>query len=256
MKKLLLFATLFFVSLLFSTCSVGKKTATIPVRQTFTFDYKSPSSGKPNAAGIVVGLVKPKYAARFEYSGSDIFVNFRDAFENDLKELIIDKGFTIQNVYPEFANLTYQDKLRADIALDIEIDPRFSTPNGDGWKTYTPFQFSASGNVRHEYGFVGSVSLIGKINITGREPLSHETIWVKSIEIPTIGSVDISTYYRYNEPVFNANFYNDPNVYNSLGAALQKQYAAIFQQLDSYLDPREFTDLKPQIKELKSKKVY
>jgi len=226
------------------------------MRQTFTFDYKSPGANKPNSAGIVIGLVKPKYAARFQYSGSDIFVNYRDAIENDLKELIIDKGYTIQNVYPDFANLTYEDKKRSDVALDIEIDPRFSTPNGEGWRTYTPFQFSVSGNVNHEYGFTGSVSLIGKINITGREPLSHEIIWMKSIEIPAINSVDISTSKHYSEPVFDANFYNDPHVYNSLGVALQKQYAAIMGQIDSYLDPREFTDLKGQIKELKTKKVY
>ncbi|MEO6520605.1 MAG: hypothetical protein ABIN91_02935 [Mucilaginibacter sp.] len=60
----------------------------------------------------------------------------------------------------------------------------------------------------------------------------------------------------YPRPVFNNAFFNDPNVYNAFGLALQEQYKAITQKIDAHFDPQEIASLKPQIKELKSKKGY
>lgn len=97
-----------------------------------------------------------------------------------------------------------------------------------------------------EYGYDGTVSLIGKINLIGIEPLSHEKIWLKSVDIPSIQNIQIHTSPHLQVNAVDINFLNDPNVYNALGAALQQQYHGILQQIDIYLDPREFRDLAPQ----------
>src|SRR5438105_13560310 len=117
MKKLFMILSLTIGIFFCNSCFTAKKAAT-PVKQTFTFDYKSHGTNKPNSAGILLPLVRPRYAIRFQYSGSDIFVNFRDAFENDLKELAIDKGYNIQNLYRSFDNMTYQDKKNADVPFE------------------------------------------------------------------------------------------------------------------------------------------
>jgi len=242
------------ISTWLQTCSSAKPVA---AKQTFTYDYKTPHTEKPGSANVLVTLVRTHYATDFvrQYGESDVFVNFRKFIGDDIEELLIDKGYRIKNTYPSFDNMTYDEKKDVDVALEIEIVPTFTAAEG-GWKTYTPFQFSPSGNATHTYGYSGTVSLIGKINLIGIEPMSHEKIWLKSIDIPSISNIQIATSHQLNHPSVDMYFLNDPNVYNALGAALQQQYHGILQQIDTYLDPREFADLKGQIKELKVKKVY
>lgn len=254
MKQLLFFLLSTVIIELFTSCFSAKPVIT---KQTFTYDYKTPRTMQPGVANVLVTLVRPQYATDFvrQYGESDVFVNFRKFIGDDIEELLIDKGYRIKNTYPSFDNMTYDEKKDVDVAFEIEIVPTFTAAEG-GWKRYTPFQFNTNGNPRYAYGYNGTVSLIGKINLIGIEPMSHEKIWLKSVSIPSITNIQINTTHHFSEPVVDVNFLNDPSVYNALGVALQQQYQGILQQIDTYLDPREFTDLKGQIKELKTKKVY
>lgn len=224
-------------------------------KQTFTYDYKTPRTAQAGSANVVVTLIRPYYASDFvrTFGSSDVFVNFRKFIGDDIEELLIDKGYRIKNTYPSFDNMTYDEKKNVDVALQIEIVPTFTAAEG-GWWQYS--HFSLTGVSTYTYGYKGTVSLIGKINLVGIEPLSHEKIWIKSVDIPSIQNIQINTSHNLPSNRVDIEFLNDPNVYNALGAALQQQYRGILGQIDAYLDPREFADLKGQINELKNKKVY
>lgn len=239
-------------ALVFHSCSASKPVAT---KQTFTYDYKSSNTAKPGSANVLVTLIRPYYAMNFAqaYGDADVFANFQKFIGDDIQELLIDKGYRIKATYPTFDNMTYDEKKEVDVALEIEIVPSFTAAQG-GWRAVKHIPFY--GSIYYTYQYTGTVSLIGKINLYGLEPLSHEKIWIKSVPIPSITNIKINTSTSLTQNIVNIEFLNDPNVYNALGNALQNEYQLILSQIDTYLDPREFQDLKDQIKELKSKKVY
>ncbi len=240
------------VILLLISCSTAKNVTV--QKETFNFDYKTPTIAKTGSANILVNLVKPHYASEFNNAGSELFENFRQFMGNDIEELLVDKGFRVKGPYESFDDMVFDDRKDADIAIDVEIVPQFTARDGS-WHTYTnKFSFQAPATY---YYYEGTVSLIGKINITGYEPLSKEKIWVKSVPIPAITNINVTTSSkRLSGTNLNNDFYNDPAVYNAIGKALKEQYAATFKKIDAQLDPREFETLKSQIKELKSKKGY
>ncbi|WP_139367075.1 hypothetical protein [Sediminibacterium ginsengisoli] len=171
-----------------------------------------------------------------------------------MEELLIDKGFRVKGPYDSFDDMVFDDRKDADIAIDVEIVPQFTARDGS-WHSYTN-KFSLQAPVTYYY-YEGTVSLIGKINLIGYEPLSKEKIWVKSVPIPAITNINITTANKkFTSTTVGNEFYNDPNVYNALGSALNEQYKEIFKKIDVLLDAREFEILKPQIKELKAKKGY
>jgi hypothetical protein len=155
-----------------------------------------------------------------------------------------------------FDDMVFEDRKDADLAIEIEIVPEFSAREG-GWQRHQGFSLNPAYQPPVYYSYDGTVSLIGKINLTGYEPLSREKIWVKSVPIPPITNINISTFNRRLPGTNLTNeFYNDPNVYNAVGKALLEQYAGTFKKIDVQLDPREFETLKMQIRELKAKKGY
>lgn len=253
MKQYLSFGILVVFAILFGA-SATQKAIVAPPKQTFTFDYKTPSTIKPGSANITISLVRPRYAEKFAYENMELFTRFRDAMDKDVEELLSDKGFHLRGPYQSYDEMVFEDKKDADIAIQIEIMPELTAGQG-GWRAYTPF--TLTGKAPTLYFFTGTVSLVGKINLTGFEPLSHEKLWIKSVDIPAITDINISTASKdFESPAFNAAFFADPNVYNALGNALQQQYKGIMTKIDAHFDPREFTSLKSQIKELKSKKGY
>lgn len=236
-------------------CDACSSSKAVVTKQTFTYDYKTPHTEKLGSANVLISLIRPYYATDFvqRYGDeSEIFSNFKKFIGDDIEELLIDKGYRIKSTHPTFEGMTYDEKKEVDVALIIEIVPSFTAEDG-GWKEYHPLTWQYPNTTHYVYN--ASISLIGKINIYGIEPLSHEKIWIKSVDIPSIRNIHIKTG-ALDAPRIDVNFFNDNSVYNTLGGALQQQYRLIMQQIDTYLDPREFTDLKGQIKELKTRKVY
>lgn len=256
--KQLPYSLLFALASVMLGCSV-QKSAPVVAKQTFTYDYKTSNTTKLGSAETVLSLIRPAYAASFEYKGIDVFENFRKNISNDVEELLIDKGFRLKGPFQSFDEMVFNDKKDADVAIEIEIDPDFTAAQG-GWKvrisTMDKLMPSSTKFVAPWYSYQGTVSLIGKINIVGKEPLSGEKLWIKSVEIPSIQNIAINTTSKLTTMELNDEFLNDPGVYNALGSALQQQYKGIMQKMDAHFDPQEFTSLKPQIKELKAKKGY
>ena len=245
----MLFASLFFTA----GCFTAQQTAT-QTKQTFTFDYTPKQTAKSGSVGMVVALLKPRYATDFQESASnELFKSFQTALGNDIEELIIGKGFTMKGPYQAFDEMVYADKQRTDIAIQIEISPQFTAVEGN-WKSR--LNFALVGGSTTTWTYAGKLSLIGKINLSGIEPLTHEKIWSKSVSIPNVENVAIQTSNRYERPLQGSEIYFDPGVYNAVGRALNAQYEGIMDKVAAHFNADEFMTLKNQIKELKSKKGF
>jgi hypothetical protein len=98
--------------------------------------------------------------------------------------------------------------------------------------------------------------LVGKINISGVEPLTNQKIWSKSVSIPNVENITIETTKKYTRVLNDFELINDPGVYNELGKALMTQYTGIMDKIFAHFNVDEFHTMKNQIKELKSLKGY
>jgi hypothetical protein len=152
----------------------------------------------------------------------------------------------LKGPYQALDEMVFEDKKRTDLLLQIEINPEFTAVDG----TWT------KGLLLGGYSYSGTVSLVGKINLSGVEPLTNEKIWVKSVLIPKIENISIKTSNKYTEPLSGLEILGDPGVYNAIGKALEEQYSGILSKCEAHLNPDEFATLKGQIKELKGKKGF
>lgn len=200
---------------------------------------------------MVLALVKPYYATEFTSGSGELFRSFREALGNDIEELIIAKGFSLKGPYESLDEMIFEDKKRTEVLIQIEIAPRFTAQAG-GWKSH----FMIVGSDRYMYSYEGTVSLVGKINISGVEPLTNEKIWSKSVSIPNVEDIAIETSKKYKKILNDFELINDPQVYNMLGKALMRQYAGIMDKVTAHFNVDEFHTLKVQVKELKSKKGF
>lgn len=246
MKTVLSF---FAITFLFG-CLPAKQVAPV-TQQTFTFDYVPKTTTKSGSASMVLAFIKPNYANDFTAGGTELFKRFKDALASDIEELIIGKGFSIKGPYAEFDEMVFDDKKRTDVAIRIEIAPQFTAVEG-GWNEH----LSLLGANYTTYSYAGKASLVGKINITGIEPLTNEKIWSKSVSIPNIENIDIRTSTRYSRRLEGTEIFRDPGIYNAMGKALQDQYTGIMDKISAHFSAEEFNSLKLQIKELKSKKGF
>lgn len=240
-------------SVLATSCAMLKPPPA-PVKQTFSFDYKLAATEKLGSAGTVIALIKPNYGNTFEYGDNDLFRRLKLSMADDVEELIIDKGFVIKSDEPfeSLDDMIFDDKKNTDMAIKIELNPEFASANGN-WKTNLNLLSTGPST----YSYSGTVSLIGKITLTGIEPLSGQKIWTKSVTIPEIQNIPIRTELVYaNTSAGERLMYNDPGIYNAIGAAFSKQYQSVLDRIAAHFNPEEFRSLKGQIKELKSKKGF
>lgn len=241
------------ILLFFEGCSLMQMPATTPAKQSFSFDYKTSSVQKPGSAGTVLALVKPNYGNNFRNGDNELFKRLRLSMSSDVEELIIDKGFTIKSDQPfeSLDDMIYDDKKATDMVIRIELNPEFDGADGN-WKS----NLNLLGGPM-TYSYSGTVSLIGKINLTGIEPMSGQKIWSKSVTLPEIRNIAVKTQLIYGSTSSNeALLFNDPGIYNAIGVAFAAQYEAVMNKIAAHFNPEEFRSLKPQIKELKTKKTY
>lgn len=220
-----------------------------PSKQTFTFEYVPKQTNPAGSVGMSLAFVKPYYAVAFTSGGTELFKRFKDALGSDIEELIIAKGFTMKGPYTALDEMVYDDKKGVDIAIKIEIVPEFTAVEGRWRQHYVPLSGIA-------YSYSGKASLVGKINLTGVEPLTNQKIWSKSVSIPNVENIDIQTSSRYTEPLQGTQVLEDAGVYNALGKALEAQYQGIMDKISAHFSPAEFGSLKNQVTELKLKKGF
>ena len=241
----------FFFITLFGGCFPPPQQTTPASKKTFNFDYATKETAKPGSASMALALVQPYYAPAFTDGSGELFKAFQQAMAKDVEEMIIAKGFTLKGPYQSHDEMVFEDKKRTDVLIQIEIAPQFTAFEG-GWKTFT----SIMGSAYTTYRYMAKASLVGKINLSGVEPLTNEKIWSKSVLIPSIENIALESSYRYTSTVPWTELRNDPGIYNALGDALQAQYSGIMEKVAVHFNVEEFASLKNQIKELKAKKGY
>lgn len=246
-----------FLFLFAAACSAPKQMATAVAKQTFTFDYTPKETARPGSASMVLAFIRPRYASNFVYSGNELFQRFKTGLSGDIEELIISKGFSVKGPYEARDEMVFDDKKRIDIAINIEISPEFSSIQGE-WSSKYHANISLLGNSSpyYTYSYNGKVSLTGKINISGFEPLTNEKIWSKSVSIPNVENIPIVTQSNYTSRLTNEQIIEDPMVYNAIGKALRAQYDGIMDKVTAHFNVEELKSLQAQIKELKSKKGF
>lgn len=239
----------FLLVILMSGCGIAKA----PVKtskQTYTFDYTPKTAAQAGSAQMVIASLRPFYIRTFTQASNELFKGFQSALGSDIEELIIAKGFTMKGPYLSYDEMVFEDKKRVDIAVLIEIAPQFIAADG-GWKEHVNLF-----NRQITYTYEGTVSLVGKINLSGVEPLTNEKLWSKSVLIPNVENIKISSSNSYAYKVSERELLDDANVYNALGKALQTQYGGIMEKIEAHFNVEELNSLKPQVKELKSKKGF
>lgn len=245
------------VLLLFAiSCSAPKQAASpVITKQTFTFDYTPRESAKLGSASMVLAFIRPNYASNFSHSSNELFKGFKSGLSGDIEELIIAKGFSLKGPYASHDEMVFDDKKRIDMAITIEINPAFSNNEGV-WADKYHMNLLSSGASYYTYTYSGKMSLTGKINVAGVEPLTNEKIWSKSVSIPNVENIPIETSNAYYKRLTDSELLDDPGVYNALGKALQAQYAGIMDKIAAHFSVEELNSLKVQVKELKSKKGF
>ena len=153
--------------------------------------------------------------------------------------------------YDALDEMVFEDKKQVEMAINIEIAPEFAAVEG-GWKENTPLL----GYGLPTYTYAGKASLIGKIIISGMEPLTYQKIWSKSVSIPNVENIPIASTRKYNHMLTEMELMEDPGVYNELGKALQAQYTGIMDKIAAHFSVEELQSLQKQIKELKGKKGF
>jgi hypothetical protein len=239
-------------------CGTTKQAITpLVTKQTFTFDYTPKEDAKLGSTSMVLAFIKPSYVSDFRYSSNELFQRFKSGLSGDIEELIIAKGFSLKGPYEARDEMVFEDKKRIDMAINIEISPGFSSIEGE-WiaKYHSNLSLLGSSTPYYTYSYTGKISMTGKINISGVEPLTNEKIWSKSVLIPNIENISIATQNEYRSKQTDAQLIGDPAVYNALGTALQTQYAGIMEKVAAHFNVEELKSLQSQIKELKSKKGF
>ena len=256
MKHLLSLITLAVFAFLFYASAPAKKVADpVASKQTFTFDYTPKEGNKPGSASMVLAFMRPYYAASFTLYRNELFQSFGKGLASDIEELIIAKGFTLKGPYQGYDEMVFDDKKSTEMVISIEINPEFTAAEGE-WTPHQHLNLLSMAPSYNTYSYAGKVSLVGKINLSGVEPLTNEKIWSKSVSIPNVENIQIVTSGTYESPVNSQELMNDPSVYNAVGKALQAQYNGIMDKVSAHFSVEEFNTLKSQIKELKSKKGF
>lgn len=234
-----------FAALLLS-CSTTHQT--VQSKQTFSFDYAPKEAVKAGSVDMLLGLVHPQYVAGFQSSSNELFRQFKTAIGNDIEELIVAKGFNLKGPYESYDDMVFDDKKSTDVVIQIEMDPQFTAAEGT-WKNV----FTMNGWM---VTYSGKVSLIGKINLSGVEPLTNQKIWSKSVSIPPIENIIIETSQKYDHVLSGWELYQDPGVYNAVGQALSLQYKSIMEKIAAQINAEEFISMQQELTELKAKKGY
>ena len=256
MKKLPIVTVLLSaITVIFSSCFSSRPAVQAETKQTFSFDYTPKETNKSGAANMLLAFVNPYYATEFTSGSGELFRSFRNAMQGDIQEVIVAKGFSLKGPFQEFGEMIFDDKKRTDMVILIEIAPAFTAQEG-GWAAKYHMNLLSTSSSYYTYTYSGTASLVGKINLTGMEPLTGEKIWTKSVSIPGVENISIKTTTEYTRQLSATELMQDPGVYNALGKALMVQYAGIMDKVTAYFSVDEFNSLKPQIKELKSKKGY
>lgn len=254
MTKLALFEMFVFVGILTSCFPTSLITSPEPVEKVvIEYDY-TPPEVSTEKVDISLIMLNPEYANGFQYEGQEMFENFIDNMGNDFEEMLIAKGYSLRGPYDSYDEIVYSDKSETDLMLSVEIDfsSEFGTKVTKRNRTNLNSQI-----IGYTYEYIGDLNIGGKINLTIKESLTQEKLWLKSIKLDA-KKLDIHTArYRVNSDTEGINaIVNDPQYVTTIYKALDDYYHKALKTAWNHLEPEELESLKTQVKELREKKGY
>ena len=245
MKRTLLSITIVILAFLTYVASTSNAVP-VEANKVFTFDYVPKNTAKAGSANFLIALTTPKFkhAENNFLGGYTLYTKLQESFQADIDEMLIAKGFNLKGTYSSYDEMVFTDKKDVQLLISLEIVPNITVVSG-GWVR------GISANKQEIWAYRGVVTLGGKINIWGVEPMSNEKVYVKSIVIPTVENIQLDSKGYYLNALDAAK-----RLYNPMGDAYLEIYTNIIEKINVQLDPQEMLTLKKEIKELKAKKGY
>ncbi|NVK64170.1 MAG: hypothetical protein HWE22_06255 [Flavobacteriales bacterium] len=250
---LLLFSTL---TILLASCFPSSLITTPEpvIAKIIEYDFVPPSKAEEKTDLSLI-ILNPEYAKGFEYEKQSMFVNFIDNMGVDFEEMLIAKGYSLRGPFDTYDEIVYADKSETDLMLKIEIDFSYEWAyDAIKDKPLYGYKGSLSG---YSFQRDGNLSIGGKINLTIKESLTQEKLWVKSIKLDKKNVGIHTARYRVQNKQEGMNaIASDPQYVTVMYEALDSYYQKALKTAWNHLEPAELEPLKTQVKDLRSKKGY
>lgn len=226
-------------------------------RTVASFDYSPTSTSPAGSAGMKIILVNPSYADGFAQSGVQPYATFAESMGSDFEEVLIALGYTVFGPYKSYDEVVFSEKEVADLILLADIDLTQTSTLQQQQKLSLGSILIATGAPRDaQFDVSGQMAISGKLTLKAQEPQSSESMWTKSLEIAP-QSFDVSSTSAWTaSDIASGNFLADPGVFNPTYDALSATYADVLRKSNTYLDPRELRQLRPQIERIKNRIRY
>lgn len=208
----------------------------------------TPPTEEKEPSNFTMAIVNPRYANN-DLRFNEPFKSFSDNLAADIEEAMTARGYSIRGPFKTRDEMIYNDKEESDLAIIIEINPKFGLVNG---------KYNSSSLITCDDGSNAIklsqvvISLSGKINLTAMEPISGEKLWVKSVEIPINQTPQIAAenFWCFDRQVLPF-IIHDSFIHNAVVQLLEDGYADIIDKIWNHIHPSEFERLESTIKELK-----
>jgi hypothetical protein len=246
----MLIALMSFLSSCFPTSMISTPA---PIeKQIIEYDFTPPEVSEKVDLSLI--LLNPQYASGFEYEKQEMFGNFMDNMANDFEEMLIAKGYSLRGPYDTYDEIVYADKTETDLMLSVEIDFSHQWETDIARRTRRNFSNQFIG---YSYEYNGNVNIGGKINLTIKESLTQEKLWLKSIKLDAKKIAIQTARYNARSDAQGVNaIMNDPQYVTAMYQALDDYYQKALKTAWNHLEPQELEVLTSQVKELREKKGY
>lgn len=152
------------------------------------------------------------------------------AAQNDIEKMLVAKGFATSGRYGNFEEMTYSQKERSTIILNLAFNVDVDPPKGAGLRE--------------------DVQARGQVTLEFLEPLSREKVWFKKLNLPPITtqqSVTFSNDLKYVSGSFSEESWNK---------MLVDYYNAAMPTIWNAFDAREIAALKKDADTIKGKTQF
>lgn len=234
-------------------CNMQTRPNTVE-RKVASFDYSPSETRSPGAAGMTIILVNPNFADGFAQSGVEPFVSFADSMANDFQEILVSLGYTVLGPYRSLDEIVYSQKESAHLVLFTDIDLKQTSDMAKSQAYGIDIILGSPGSPK--FNLDGQMTVAGKLTLKAQEPKTSESLWLKSLEITATAYQAKSTQSWTEAQMRSGEYYGDPGIFNPTFDALTETYRDAMRKSNTYLDPREFQALLPEIRKLKRDKRY
>ncbi|MCX5705975.1 MAG: hypothetical protein NTZ92_07965 [Candidatus Omnitrophica bacterium] len=229
------------------------------VKYVANFNYTPDFQGAPGSTGVIFAIANLTYRTDDEkvlWFTYPQFINLGKSIKDDLPELLIAKGFSVQGPFDSLDLISYSDKKAIDLwlvpvmGLSITLKDRKAEVESI-WAA--PPVYILSGNAE----------VSGKINLELREVVTHELMWSKSIPFTNTFhySLRIPGYRQIRQKVEGGTWtdvtpFDYALIMNDVAKEVEQQYPNLMATIAKLIEPEEMRIIKKQAQELKSKKGY